>query len=274
MLPIFPAELLGYLRSVLLNCYICLPLVLLNCYNASHLSCWIAGVLTISPVELLHMPTMSPVKLLQCFPSFLLNCLGTYHQSCWTATYAYHLSCWTAGVCLDHMQLRWITCPKGSIPESEAQFAITFPMHDRGQQLDNISLLVCCKDVKEDVASCASKIDWVLVTLVILCLRKDSKKVTYLLSSIFREVTLGQVFTSCRSIFPLIYHSTDALYSWKIWPWEIGLLKARLTQRYSLFHHRREKKEYNNNSNNDSIICKLVAFWFFISATFIFCIML
>ena len=140
------------------------------------------------------------------------------------------------------MQLRWITCPKGSIPESEAQFTITFPIHDRGQQPDNISLLVCCKDVKEDVASCASKIDWVLVTLVILCLRKDSKNVTYLLSSIFREETLGQVFTSCRSVFPLIYHSTDALYSCKIWPGEIGLLKARLTQRYNVIPPQETKK--------------------------------
>ena len=171
------------------------------------------------------------------------------------------------------MQLRWITCPKSSVPESEAQLIITFPSHYRGQQTDNILLLVCCKDVKEDVASCASKIDWVLVTLVILCLRKDSKKVNYLLSSIFREVALGQVFTPRRSVLPLIYHSTDALYSCKIWPWAIGLLKARLTQRYSVIPPQERQKEDNNNSNNDSIICKHVTFWFFISAMFIFCIM-
>ena len=186
MLTISPVELLQ-----------CLPSVLLNHYNAYHQSCWTATMLTISPVKLLH-----------CLPSVLLNCYNAYHLSCWTATMltispvkllqclpsvllnrynAYHLSCWTAGVCLDHVELRWITSPKGSVPESEAQFIVTFPIYDRGQQPDNISLLVCCKDVKEDVASCASKIDWVLVTLVMLCLRKDSKKVTYLLSSIFRE---------------------------------------------------------------------------------------
>ena len=73
------------LPSVLLNCsglticlvelLWCLQSVLLNLWDAHHLSCWIAGVLIICTV-----------KLLQCFPSFLLNCWGTYHQSCWTAT--------------------------------------------------------------------------------------------------------------------------------------------------------------------------------------------
>lgn len=135
----------------------CLQFVLLNCYGVYNLSCWTYAVLTICPVELLGClsSVLITATMLHIFP---LNCLGTYPSFLLNCYNAYHLSWWTTGVCLDHMQLRWITCPKGSVPESEAQFIITFPIHDRGQQPDNILLLVCCKDVKEDVASCASKL--------------------------------------------------------------------------------------------------------------------
>lgn len=77
------------------------------------------------------------------------------------------------------------------------------------------------------------------------------------------KVALGQVFSSHRSVFSLIYHSTDALSIRKTWPWPIGPIKARLTQRYSVILPQVRKREDNNNSNNDSIICKLVTLCFF-----------
>jgi hypothetical protein len=85
-----------------------LPSVLLNCWGVYHLSCWIAGVLTICSVELLV-----------CLSSVLLNCWCAYHLYCWTACVliicsvncwcAYHLYCWTAGV-LIICTVEWLVC--------------------------------------------------------------------------------------------------------------------------------------------------------------------